>query len=251
MAEPNENLLDADASALDAAQATALSAIQRAGASVVELPERYSLEGTFGGSQVDLELNTFRGGPFAWARVTRMRSPGRAQVLNVVAVPAADVAAPCFGAELLVFARGTHLVVLDAWPTHAGTAGLASELKQARAELERDWTLDQVPDWGLEVFTDSAVVVRPGARAGAPASAFTGPFENLFGALTDTDFGRPASPQAHIEGRRKWLRVQGEEEPAREFLTRIAGHAWVKRFTFDVLYPTWLYDGDGTPPWEE
>ncbi len=251
MNESSRESVSDDAKCLDRSQASAIAGLQRVGATPVALPERYTLEGTFGGSAVDLELTAFRGGPFAWARVTRMRSPGRAQVLNVVAVSALDKNAPCFGAELLVFARGTHLVVLDAWNTGGEHFPVQSALDAASTDLRANWTLEPPPVWGEEVFSSDAIVIRPGARAEAPAAEFAEAFDSVFKAYLDGAYSAPTDKERHLENRRKWLRVQGEEEPAREFLARIAGHAWVKRFTFDVLYPTWLYDADGAPPWEE
>jgi hypothetical protein len=243
-----EHQLADDVLALDHARSQAIDNLRATGAAPVELPEDYQLRGEFGGSSVNLDLDVFRGGPFAWARVTRMRSE-RVQVLNVVAVPKVEVEAPCFGAELLGFARGMHLVVLDAWPSELHAPAVAQKLDSARSNIQAEWELEAIPEWGREVFSEHCVVVRPGARAAAPARRFTAPFIDVFSAYTSTRHPVPADPDTHVARRKKWLQVQGEEEPAGDFLARIAGHEWVERFTFDVLYPKWLYDGDADPPW--
>lgn len=239
-----------DSDVLDASRASAVAFIESTGARPVELPEDYRLEGKFAGSAVDLDLCAFRGGRFAWARVTRMSSE-RVQVLNVVLVPSAKTALPCVGVEFLAFARGVHLVVVDAWPTLADAPSFADVLRSVRDDLTPRYDMEPRPEWGRQVFTEDVIFVRPGARAEAPVSDFTPALDALLEAIGDAGTPSPSDHQRHIENRRTWLTVQGEEEPAGDFLARIAGHDWVERFTFDVLYPTWLYDGDGQPPWAD
>ncbi len=218
------------------------------------VPERFSFEKEARGSTLRLEPRVFAGDRLAYGRVTRLDGGPSAQVLNIVLLPRLATGLPVLGVEILSFVKGVHLVVFDFFPLdEASDAALHDELREAGAELEERFALEPRPDWGRSVFSESAIIIRPGARSETRADEVVGPLEALLESYVDALASCSTARFDGLEHRRRerahYLGTQVSEEPGRDFLERLMGEDWVHQFAHDFLYPDWLHDGDRVMPW--
>jgi phycocyanobilin:ferredoxin oxidoreductase len=238
---------------LDALANQALTSLDALGLDTVALPLDLQLEADWAGAPLSIRPWARRGPQSPLARVVRVDGRDAVQVLNIVIFPARHIPLPVFGCELLMFRRGVHLFVLDAFdltppPRHDCAHHLAS-LKQ-RLFDEHALENEQIPAWGRDVFSPNLLLYKPGARRAMPLEPFIPAVLSLLNMwCTSAAHQQPCPHIDQLTPRAGYLRAHGHEEPAGPFLERIAGPAWTERFIFDLLYPRWLYDGDHQPPW--
>jgi hypothetical protein len=246
-----------DTPPLDELAGWVLASLRDAGARSLEVPERFSIRASFAGSELSMRPRALRGRALCYGRTARVDGGTRAQVYNAVLVPKLDSTLPIVGLEILSFLRGVHLFVFDFFSVSRSRGGRASEMRrhlsEARKQLSRDFELAPRPEWGREVFSPEAIVVRPDPRRGVRAAPFCqivrqllGPYIELLGedcSATELECRR------RRERRARYLEVQAREEPAGAFLERLTGPAWVETFTHQYLYPDWLQGTDRSPPW--
>jgi hypothetical protein len=239
--------------ALDALAARAAQRLDALGLARTPLPDALSLQSSWSGQPLHIRPQAWRGPQTPLARIVRVDGGDAVQVLNVVIFPAHDRALPVFGCELLQFRRGVHLFVLDAFPLVDGPQdACAAALTALRARLYPALELsdEETPAWGEQVFSQDVMLVKPGARRALAPALFADPVLELLDVWCEAALTTPPGEHpALLERRQTYLRRHGEEEPAGPFLTRIAGAEWVDRFTFDLLYPRWLYTHDDAPQW--
>lgn len=240
---------------LDDVALAACDMLEQSGFAHTRVPDTFRFTGEFGGEPLSIAPRAFVGEGMSFGRVVRVRGGKRAQVLNIVLVPSIDSPLPIFGCEVLVFARGVHLVVLDLFPTcdHSINQPLADQLRFVGDTLGADFELLDAPEWGKNVFSDDAIVIKPGARRGAEADEFLPSLYRLLNPYLAAAAQNPVAPvhmRSQIRERRAlYLQDHAEEEPAGPFLERIAGEEWVEEFVFEFLFPRWLRAADRVAPW--
>lgn len=250
-----------DCPPLDELEADLAGGLQRLGADERPVPETYQRQTQFAGAPLELSSRCFVGGPISYARMVRVDGADRAQVLNAVWVPRAATRLPIVGLELLSFVKGLHLVVLDLYPTEPDRPQAPSIdwLGQLKSTWSDRFDLEDRPDWGTEVFSRRAIILKPGARRslGVPAVAdgirwvlgrYIQTADRAASADPDNSKVDPAASQ-RLDRRASYLATQAKEEPAGDFLERMTSPEWVDRFTHQFLYPVWLQQADRLPPW--
>lgn len=220
----------------------------------ISLPSELSLEATLNRAPMTLTPWAFAHEQIALARMVRVDAGDAAQVFNLVIFPSAQSRHAIFGCELLLFRHGVHLFVLDLFQTspdepRAPRQELIAQEQEARRALELERC--EVPDWGVGIFSDELMFFKPGARRALGPEPFMDALERLLGVYLD-QLDSPApllDPSAQLARRARYIHGHAYDEPAGPFLERAAGKAWVERFVHDYLYPSWLMEGDLTPPW--
>ncbi|MEM1348288.1 MAG: hypothetical protein AAGI01_07035 [Myxococcota bacterium] len=218
----------------------------------LDVPSMYTFEGQWAKSPLKISPRAWRGGAWPYVRVVRVDGGDAVQVLNMVWFPSEHTAAPVFGCELLVFRRGVHLVVFDLFATDS-----THEPTPPRAilrELRGAWSAaaGELPEWGEEVFSEDAMILKPGTRTSIDPSSVLPSRHGLSRALLECDASSIGDKEAHsarLKTRARFIDVQGRNDPAAPFLERIAGHTWTHAFVDDVLYPTWLLGSSLAPSW--
>ena len=224
------------------------------------LPEEFGLKSSFGKEPLEIRPRAWVGAPespLVYGRVVRIDGASRVQALNVVLIPRLGSGLPIFGAEILVFQRGVHLVVVDCFPTHE--SALEEELVALQGEMKREWggryELSELPEWGEGVFSPEVLILKPGAGKAPAVGPFVPAVDELLSAfLEKADKARGEVRSENRSGkalRKKYLVHHGEHEPAGPFLERISSPEWVAEFTNSYLFPRWLISEDQLPPWEE
>lgn len=251
------------AAQLDALAGQTLDLAHRVGLHDAPAPAEHHLRSSWAGTPLTITPHTRCGAQMPLLRVVRVDGGSRVQVLNIVAFPSIQSALPIVGCEILAFARGLHLLVLDAFPLgadlEAGAATLRA-LRDARARIPERLLQRELPSWGRGVFSPETVLIKPDARddlAGQigvedacemAADIFKSFLENDFLGASSKVYLKGVD-KARLDARKHYLHTHATEEPAGPFLTRIAGEAWVHRFVTQLLYPQWLHDQDNAPPW--
>jgi hypothetical protein len=243
-----------DAETLDRVALDFVQELGRANMYEQRVPERFRFETQARGAVLSLQPRLFAGDRLAYGRVTRLRGGTSAQVLNIVMIPRLATALPVLAVEILSFVKGVHLVVFDIFPLHESDEGdLTDELGRTGELLEGRFTLEPRPDWGRSVFSEAAIIIRPGARSETRAEDVVEPLLELLKtyveAIRQCSTARFDGLEQRRRERARYLGMQASEEPGREFLQRVMGEDWVHRFTHEFLYPDWLHVGDRVMPW--
>lgn len=220
----------------------------------IPLPSELSLDATLNRSPMTLTPWAFGHEQIALARMVRVDAGDAAQVFNLVIFPNAQTNHAIFGCELLLFRHGVHLFVLDLFQTspaepHAPRQELIAQEQQARRALELERC--EVPDWGVGIFSDELMFFKPGARRALGPEPFIHALEGLLAVYLDQLANPVPQPElaTQLARRARYIHGHAYDEPAGPFLERAAGKPWVERFVHDYLYPSWLMEGDRTPPW--
>lgn len=241
-------------SSLDTLVQTILSDCKEANWSPIPVPERYQWRGESRGQAIQINAHVFESDTIAWGRVVRVDGGDTIQVLNVVALPRTTSRASIFGCELLVFRKGLHLFVLDAFPTTPTDTPDIQQLRQIQQELNDSFNLEETPEWGKNVFSPNVVILKPGARLQLPVQAVVPAFQKLWTTWMNQ---LPHSSTINLEEqvqirelRARYLHHHAHDEPAGPFLQRMAGEEWAHDFIHSFLFPQWLKEGDASPPWD-
>lgn len=197
---------------------------------------------------VTFRCRAWAGPGAALARAVRVDSD-RARVFNAVVIPHVDDPRPVLGVELLAFARGLHLVVLDGFPLGASRRPgepLADALTAAHSALVRP-DADPIPEWGRAVFSSDVVLAKH--RPDAPldlerATAHTRAVLDAWHATGPASGDRDGIAQR----RRRYLLDHAAHEPAGPWLARLLGDDRAHAFVHSVLFPSWLANDDEPRP---
>jgi hypothetical protein len=222
------------------------STLAGAGFDERKVEDAFCFDGEFAREPLSIRPVAFTGRGIDFGNVVRVRGGSQVQVLSIVLIPPHTSPLPIFGCELLVFSRGVHLVVLDAFPTceHEEASRLLLKLERLGACLAGAFELHPAPDWGKNVFSEKAIVIKPDPQRPAGIGAFVPAVTSLLSAYLTAAAQGPTAPESMHdqirEARALYLKDHAEQEPAGPFLERIAGKEWVDKFVFDFLFPQWL-----------
>jgi hypothetical protein len=211
--------------------------------------------GSFAGERVEVRPAAWRDRRVPFGRLVRVEGGQRVQVFNAVCFPSLSVSLPVLGCEILCFSKGVHLFVLDAFALDERSEAdraVRAALCEARADIAAEFSMMERPDWGAEVFSPEAILLKPGARAEVSLERFVPALDRVWSAWCE-QLGRA---RAEREGwwrrrarRRRYLADHAADEPARPFLSRIFGEDRAGTFIDEFLFPRWLHGEDGSPDW--
>jgi hypothetical protein len=244
-----------DAAPLDQMADRFLSTVGDTRAHEQAVPERFEFETDVEGHPFRLSVRAFVGDKVAFGRLARVDAADNAQVLNLAVFPRLSTTLPILGVEIVSIRDGLSLVVFDLFQIASSDVSmrLKEHLQAARDELSQGFELEDHASWGDSIYSESAIILRPGAQTKTRLSTVEAPLFRLLERYGDTVRRYEPTVLRGLERSRRrraqYLASLAGEEPLGAILEHVRDDAWVDAFSREFLYPEWLQSGDQLPPW--